>query len=211
MYGKPGPMKGKKPWTHGKTKETDPRIAELSKKVSETHKKQFREGKRTIKGEANPNYGKTREDRTPEQLENYSKAAIKRVLDGKVCRFTRCTRGKHHSEKTGKEHFFRSSLERRVMACLDKDQSVAFYETEPFSIVVAVGKRYLPDVLVHFLDSHKELWEVKPKYLVTDPEVQTKAQAGTKYCEEHGWKYVFKTLEDIKQYEHSLGIASVST
>jgi len=57
FYGKhPQMPEGYEPWLKGKTAATDGRIAEMAKKVSESHKQQFAEGIRNNKGANNPNW-----------------------------------------------------------------------------------------------------------------------------------------------------------
>lgn len=53
--------KGQMPWSKGKTKETDDRIASSSKKISETRKQLFNEGKLNVSGERNGMYRKHKE------------------------------------------------------------------------------------------------------------------------------------------------------
>ena len=87
-------------------------MADLGKKISFIQKQQFKDGLRTNKGKNNPNYGKTTSQRTPEQLEKYSLAAIDRLKNNLIK-----IRGQFESLKTGKKISFRSSLEKQFIEC----------------------------------------------------------------------------------------------
>jgi len=73
------PTYGRRPWIYGLTARTDDKVKKMGEKISRVLKQRFNDGLSTHVGVSNPNFGKTRDDRTIEQLENYSKAAIKRV------------------------------------------------------------------------------------------------------------------------------------
>lgn len=208
MYGKRFSLpEGYEPWTKGKTAETDERIAALGRKISEKIKIQYENGLRCVDGPKNPNYGITRDQRTPEQLERYSKAAAKRVQEGVLDKaHPRFLRGKHRSEKIGREIFFRSSLEKRVMVCLDADPTVLTYEYEPVQIKYDNGKRYIPDFIVSYSNGRKVLLEVKGGQYLETTATQLKAQAGQTYCHLHNLSYVVMATKDIIVLENSLGI-----
>ncbi len=206
MFGKPGTMTGKKAWNNGLTKLTDDRIRDLGKKISEILKSQFQTLGRTHIGINNPSFGRTRDSRTEEQLENYSKAAIQRIIDGKSCTHDHYIRGYYNSSKMNKELYYRSSYELRLMMCYDRDQSVISYEHEPFSIKYDVGKRYLPDFLIKYSDDSVKLVEAKPVEFVLFESVVKKTKAGIQYCLEHEMRYQIMTQEDIVKLENALGI-----
>lgn len=206
-YGKEGPTKGIKPWSYGLTKKTDIRIASLALKVSETHKRQFVDGIRTNRGMNNPNWGKTVADRTPEQLENYSKGAIQRVLDGFVGNWRNFKTGYFSSKKNAKELFYRSSYEYRIMNCLENMENVIAYQHEPFSIKYGTGKRYVPDFLVFYHDGSRELIETKCARKDWTESTELKMKAGEEYCASfEAMKYKLMYLVDIEQLEQRLGI-----
>lgn len=208
-FGKSSPAKGMIPWSKGLTADTDTRIAELGKKISIILKKQFNSGERTMEGINNPNYGKTISDRTPEQLENYSKAAIKRITDNKVSYNKNSKTGFYFSTKMNKEIKYRSSYEKRFISLLDKDISIKQFEYEPFSIQYNIGKRYLPDFKIEYINGTIELIEVKPLFKLEDETVKLKAQAAMLFCQEKGWNYRFVTLADIEKYEQNLSTLSI--
>ena len=207
FYGKEGPTKGQSTWIKGLTKETDSRVAFMAVKVSQMAQKRFEQGLQTNSGNQNPNFGKTRVQRTPEQLERYSKAAIERVKRNQVPTGKHAKHGYYKSPKTGLTMYYRSSLELRFMTCLDSDVKVTVYWHEPFSLKMETGRRYLPDFKVEYSEK-TELIEVKPKFQIIDERTQSKAKTGIAYCQEHGWEYRFVTLEDIKEYEQRLNISS---
>lgn len=206
FYGKEGPNKGFTPWTKGLTKDTDPRIAALGELVSATQKQQFTTGIRDNKGENNPNHNATRINkiRSPEQLDNYSRASINKLIGDQPLKKFRFKQGNHFSKKADDTFHYRSSYELRYMLCLDRDDHVIHWEHEPFSIKIETGKRYLPDFLVKTSDGKTFLLEVKPVCFATNEQVVLKAKAGQKYAQARGWEYKMITLDDIVIYETQL-------
>lgn len=206
FYGKhPQRPDGFEPWTKGKTVETDPKIAELGRKISEVQKEQFKKGIRSNKGANNPNYGKTTDMRTPTQLNNYSKGAAQRVLNGQVGGYKFLKTGFHQSPKASKPIWYRSSYELRAMICFDKDSNVIHYESEPFAILYDNAKRYIPDFFVFYRDGRNELIECKGSHLLKKDMI--KIEAGKKYCQENSLLYRLFELADIEEYEAKLEIA----
>ena len=206
FYGKhPEMPQGYEPWTKGKTAATDEKVAEMAKKVSETHKQHFAKGFRSNKGKNNPNYGKTPEQRTQEQLDRYSKASVKRMMNLQSAKHTRYVRGFHESSKAGKM-LFKSSLEKRIMVCLDNDPTIVSYQYEPFSILYEQNKRYIPDFLVTYANGNKTLLETKGTQFLSEKSTNQKTEAALKYCEENNFCYSIFTAKEIKEYETKLGI-----
>ena len=190
------------PWTKGKSAKTDPKLAELGKKISLVMKEQFANKEKNHFGKNNPNYGKTREDRTSEQLENYSKAAIKRIADGSTVGYGRGHKhGWYKSSKMGIEIYYRSSYEERLMKVFDKWDEVVSYAYEPFVLIYDVGKRYLIDFLVHFKDGRQLLIESKPEFLLTNEIVLKKKEAALKYAFENNIEYEIWTNKEISLFE----------
>jgi hypothetical protein len=207
-YGKPGPMTGKSSWAKGLTAKTDSRIASLGVKISKIQKLQFLNGTRTNAGSSNPNFGKTVADRTEEQLENYSKAAIGRVLKNQVGHGKNTKHGYYFSSKMNQFFYYRSSFELRFMKILDRNIHVKLFWHEPFSIKYGVGKRYLPDFKVEYFDENIEIIETKPKFQFDDEVVKAKEAAAISFCSKLGWKYVMISLDEIKQFERDFDIIS---
>lgn len=73
FYGKEGPTKGQPTWIKGLTKDSDPRVASMAFKVSQTHKQQFAEGIRSNKGTQNPNW------KLPEERKTLLNTAIRQT------------------------------------------------------------------------------------------------------------------------------------
>jgi hypothetical protein len=209
FFGKEGPTKGMKPWTYGLTKETDNRIEELSKKVSATHKQQFEDGIRNNSGENNPNHINKRkqQQRTPEQFERYSSAAIKRLETYSGPKYS-FEKGKYFSIKEQKEFPFRSSYEKRMMICLDSDPDVVSFQYEPFSIMYDfqdLRRRYLIDFSVEY-KTEKALIECKSNYMLNDEVNLAKYKAAKEFADKNQMKYMVFVLKDIENYEKVLGL-----
>jgi hypothetical protein len=211
--GKPGHFLGKKAWNNGLTTETSEKLVALGEKVSATQRQQFIDGKRSNKGENNPNYGKTPDQRTPEQHERYSKAAIKRVKDGFVKPGFAKT-GVYCSSKTTLTINYKSSYEERTSICFDKDLYIKTWLYEPFYIMYLneeTGRncRYLIDFLIEFIDGTKKIIETKAEYMVNTNEVKYKKQAAEAYCKHNNMIYEIWTAKEISEYEQKLGITSM--
>jgi hypothetical protein len=206
FYGKhPQMPEGYEPWLKGKTAATDERVAEMAKKVSETHKQQFAQGVRNNKGANNPNYGKTPDTRTQEQKEKYSKAAVKRMMELSSTKHKNYIRGWHVSAKAGKM-LYKSSLEKRLMVCFDADSTITSYAYEPFAIKYQSGKRYIPDFLTTSTNGKQQLIESKGAQFLSGESTAQKTEAAMIFCKENGCDYHLLTAQEIKKYETSLGI-----
>jgi TnsA-like endonuclease N terminal len=207
MFGKPGPMQGKQSVMKGKTKETDVRLALMGKSVSNVLKKKFASGELSHAGEKNTMWGHTPNMSSDESKLRYSKAAIKRVLDGKSCTFTNHKSGKYVSFKTGIEMFYRSSWELIVMKWLDKSENVVSYNHEPFTIQYDEVRHYLPDFLITFSDGKKLLIEVKPEEFLQYEAVIKKMNAGIAYALKNEMTYEIWTKEKIMQMKNEINEA----
>lgn len=101
--------------------------------------------------------------------------------------------GEFQSIKMGKMMHYRSGLERSVYGILDESHDVMAFSEEPFEInYVFKGKprRYIPDILVKYIDGSQELWEVKPQNQ-KDLEInQCKWAAASLQCQARGWRFV---------------------
>jgi len=208
MFGK-GPMLGRVAWNNGKTTETDDRLKNLGREVSRSLQRGFESGKLTHVGENNPNFGRTRETRSIENLENYSKAASQRVIDGVSCNNKNFMQGNFFSKKQNESFHYRSSYELRLMLCYEVDEDIISYEHEPFVIKYDEGKRYIPDVLILKNSCEKAMIvEVKPEMFLQNLDVVEKANAARDYCDKNDMTYEFITLNDIVRYEKTLSIDS---
>lgn len=202
MYGKPGSMLGKKAWNNGLSIKTDKRVFSLGRKISVKMKHRFKTGELSNLGVKNPNFGKTPEQRTQEQLERYSKAAAFRVTHGKLSH-----RGIYKNNKTGTVCKFRSRWEERVMKCLDADSLVSFWEYEPLTIKTEDGlHRYTPDFVVHYVDGRQVLLEIKSDFSEKHPDFPSKKLSAEKYCQERNFGFQVWKSKEIQNYETRLGV-----
>lgn len=87
---------------------------------------------------------------------------------------------------------------------LDKDPKVKTYYSEVIDIpyVDSQGKnrKYIPDLIVVYVDGTIEVHEIKPKEMLKDVNVQRKAKACRKFLGEsldQSVKYKFVTEEDL--------------
>ena len=201
MFGKTGgdsPSFGRKAWNNGLTKETDERLKNLGNKISKTQKEQFKKGKRSNKGKNNPNYGKTRDERTSEQLEKYSKAAVERVKKG----IHYGVKGIYYSEKMKKDFLYRSLYELNFMKYFDYCDEIINFYYEPVIIEYDNGEhRYIPDFIVEYKNKTKEMIEVKSKYWLKQDKETIKKEVKTAflYCKQNNMKFRLWTETKLKQ------------
>lgn len=206
MFGKPSTLAGKLSWNHGKTAETDERLAALGQKISDGAKAAFAAGGRSNAGEKNPNFGRTRDTRTPEQLENYSKAAIDRIQRG-VSGYTNVHHltGIYSGKKCATPAHFRSSWELIMMLHWDNDSDVVSYEYEPIAFKIGPGKRAIPDFLVTFRDGRRQFFEIKPKKVQAEPAIAARLALTKSAVESMGVPYATICEDEIVKCKRQLG------
>lgn len=108
--------------------------------------------------------------------------------------------GWHSSTKMNRDFYFRSSYEKKVYECLDEDTDVMAYEVEPFEIPYihkGHAHKYTPDILVHYLNGHKALWEIKPANQTMMEQNRDKWDAAEEVCKIRGWEFRTVTEMDI--------------
>jgi hypothetical protein len=210
MFGKPGSLAGKPSWNHGKTAETDERIAALGQKISESAKVAFAAGERSNVGEKNPNFGRTRDTRTPEQLENYSKAAVDRIQRGVSGIGKNRLSGVYKGEKSIGAAHFKSSWELTAMMAWDRDPTIVSYAYEPAWFKIEEGRRTLPDFLVTYADGTTCFFEIKPSHIQSMPHVKQKLDLTRVAVEITGVPYRMIGDEEIIMMQQQLGDALVA-
>lgn len=115
--------------------------------------------------------------------------------------------GYHVSTKMGRNLHYRSGWECTVYECLDTLTEVEAYYIEPFEIPYTISSgpqagephHYKPDILIHFADGHKELWEVKPMSQTHLAVNQDKWAAANEACRIRGWDFVVMTEKGINK------------
>jgi hypothetical protein len=111
---------------------------------------------------------------------------------GKRRMTTKFRQGKYTSIKSGKTFHYRSGLEATVYELLDQDHEVMSFDAEPFQIDYVWGgqaHKYTPDILVTYMDGHKELWEIKPADQTELQQNQYKWDAAKQQCKARGWLF----------------------
>jgi hypothetical protein len=206
-YGKPGTLTGKKSWNNGLTSKSDHRLEKIGKKISEIAKEQFMLGLRSNKGDRNPNYGKTPESRTPQQKENYSIAATKRIQTGISGYKTQHITGYYKGQKSTNQIRFKSSWELIAMIWWDKSDDVISYEYEPMTFKLITGKRTIPDFLVHFKNGEKIFFEIKPTAIQNI--ISERLQIIKETLKNQGLQYKLLGNHDIDNMKKELGLEYV--
>jgi hypothetical protein len=106
--------------------------------------------------------------------------------------------GYYESTKMCTSLLYRSGYEATIYECLDCDADVTAFEVEPFEIeYIHKGKshKYVPDIIVRFIDGHTELWEIKPSSQTLLEKNQDKWDAAKDACKVRGW--TFEVITEI--------------
>lgn len=132
-------------------------------------------------------------ERTAEIRERISDGVAQAYIDGKLGPIPNSCYEQGHifSKKLNTRFHYRSSWEKFVLEYLEKHPNIEYYDVEPFRIKYFDPARnkmrnYVPDFLVEFDCGIKEIWEVKPSYLVEhDATTKAKMNALNKFLEEN--------------------------
>lgn len=141
-----------------------------------------------------------------EARRNLSKAAVKRIRSGKRNNCCRGRNGKFYSKKNKKYIHYRSLLELNWFLLLEKQIHVENYCVEPFSIPYIWKKkihRYIPDLLIHYVNGFSELVEIKPEYDWKSKKNLAKFEAAKNWCKKHNKKAKKFNIVGYKKLEES--------
>lgn len=117
--------------------------------------------------------------------------------------------GDYASTKMKKNFFYRSGYELEVYQCLDILNDVVGYDVEPFKIqYVHEGKssNYVPDLIVSFLDGHREVWEIKPSSQTHLPINEDKWHYAAKACASRDMDFVVMTEKGISKLKKQVSL-----
>jgi hypothetical protein len=116
--------------------------------------------------------------------------------------------GQHTSPKNGGQAMnYRSGYELRVYKALDELPDVVSYKVEPIHIEYyfkGKTRNYIPDIVVYFVDGHKEVWEVKPSSQTTLSINSQKWKYAEDYCNNRGMFFKVITEKLIDGLEHDV-------
>ena len=121
---------------------------------------------------------------------------------GKKTRKPKFKDGWHESIKMNRKFYYRSGYEKTVFECLDVLPEIEAYIVEPFKIPYiwdGTVHEYTPDLIVTFIDGHKELWEIKPSNQTLLEQNQCKWKAAAAACLTRGWKFEVYTEVGINK------------
>lgn len=197
--------RGKHSWNYGLTTKTNSIVASLGKKISNNLKNQFKNGTLTNVGKNNPNYGNTRDTLSTKKLENFSKAASKRILLGQSGYLKNRITGKYFSNKTNTIMHFKSSWELAVMMWFDVNDNIKTYEYEPLILKLSNGTRAIPDFYVTYNDNSQNFIEVKPTAIQQMKHVFEKLELVKIVVKELGVDYVLFGNEMLDKIKFDLG------
>lgn len=126
---------------------------------------------------------------------------------GKKTRKPKFKQGKYESTKTGKILTYRSGLEEKLYKILDRHEDVMSFYSEPFHIdYVHRGQvhKYIPDLIVHFMDGSRAVWEVKPANQTELEQNKDKWRAAEQACKVRGWGFEVFTEQRINKLDREV-------
>lgn len=115
--------------------------------------------------------------------------------------------GSYTSSKMKMDFKYRSGYEETVYECLDSWHEILAFEPEPFEVsYIFEGKahKYIPDIIVTFIDGHKEVWEIKPVSQTDLPKNKAKWDYARDFCKARGWKFEVVTEVVINKLKHAV-------
>lgn len=100
--------------------------------------------------------------------------------------------GYYESTKMNKKLHYRSGWECQIYECLDADNEIHTFDAEPMEIPYMYkgqAKKYIPDLIVRYVDGRTEMWEIKPSSQTLLEKNQDKWAAAEKACFGRGWTF----------------------
>ena len=101
------------------------------------------------------------------------------------------------SIKNNKQFYFRSLLELKYLLIIEQDQTIKYYDVEPFSIKIEDNHHYTPD----FLLNGQDIKELKPynhlKYIKEQDRFNQQQQVAKQYAQKHNMTYEIIYDKDI--------------
>jgi len=133
---------------------------------------------------------------TDKQREKISLGVVKAMVEGRMNFANRpkeYARGHFESAKAGRV-YYRSALELLFYKEMDTSILIKSFEVEPLWLAYTNPEdnkthRYVPDMLVTFVDGTKKLVELKPTYRLSDPVNQAKFREARVYAKKQGWTF----------------------
>jgi hypothetical protein len=110
--------------------------------------------------------------------------------------------GYYESSKMQRKLHYRSGYEAKIYEYLDADVDVNAFDVEPFEIpYIHKGEahKYIPDIIVKFIDGRTEIWEVKPANQTMLERNQDKWEAAGRACKGKGWEFIVMTEQGIEK------------
>ena len=140
-----------------------------------------------------------------EKRENFSRAAIKRILGGVSGYKTGHLTGIYESKKSTNPIRFKSSWELIAILWFEQDDKIISFEYEPMIVMLSTGRRTIPDFKVKYLDGNEEIIEIKPTVIQQLPEVAKKLELTQVVLSSLGLKYVILGNLEIEKMKYELG------
>lgn len=126
---------------------------------------------------------------------------------GRKTRKPKFKQGKYQSSKSGKVFTYRSGLEKKTFEILDEHNDVLSFDSEPFQIDYIYrghAHKYIPDILVHYMNGKKEVWEIKPSDQTSLEINQCKWSAAEEVCKIRNWAFQVYTEQRINKLEREV-------
>lgn len=108
-------------------------------------------------------------------------------------------RGYFFSNKNKEEFYYGSSYELKAFKLLEDMTDVLKYSkcSTWIDYEFEGHRRYLPDILITYVDGTKQIVEVKPEYLCNVAKNKAKFEVGERFCKEHNMRYSVWTEKQL--------------
>lgn len=142
---------------------------------------------------------------TAEKSNNYSIAAVQRILNGSSGYFHNRLTGYFDGKKSTSSVRFKSSWELAIMMIWEQQDDVVKYEYEPCIIKLSDGRRSVPDFRVQYSTGVREFVEIKPTQIQMLQSVKEKLDLTRDAIEQSGERYVLFGDDIVKAAIKTLG------
>lgn len=134
---------------------------------------------------------------------NMSKSQINRIMknNGINLVHNKFKKGKFYSNKNQNEIYYDSSWELQAYKILEQISLVKSYSRCKFSIDYKYEDssihKYIPDILVTYIDNRQEVVEIKPEYKLQELNTKLKIEALKNYCTNNNMGYGILTEKHL--------------
>jgi hypothetical protein len=116
-------------------------------------------------------------------------------------------RGEFESKKMGRCIKYKSRLECDFIGCLERDSDIKAFHYENIKIPYyfqGAWHNYIPDLLVEFIDSSVQIWEIKPANQLDLDQNKAKWASAHNHAANRGWEFNVQTEDGLLNYQRKV-------